>query len=104
MRQPIVVDADVHKYPEVRHISNDTVQLCELTMTYLMRGMPWRCGCFLQVLASQVKEKPFHAWGARFRLEIGMPLLIDDPEAAFLVGILRRRIADENADLSDFKP
>ena len=104
MHQPMVVNADVHKYSEVRHISNDMVQLCKLTKTYLMCGMPWCGGYILQVLASQVKEKPFHAWGARFRLEIGMPLLIDDPEAAFLVGILRRRIANENADLGDFKP
>ncbi len=59
---------------------------------------------FCRALASEITEKPFHAGAAYFSLGIGTPLLTNCFEAAFLVGILCRRIANEDADLGEAKP
>jgi hypothetical protein len=40
-----------------------------------------------------------YARAAEGALEIGMALLVDDPEAGALVGSLRGCVADEDADL-----
>lgn len=48
MHQPIVVDSDVHDYPEVRHIGNNTKKLRNLAVTYLTHVMPDRSGRVLQ--------------------------------------------------------
>ena len=50
---------------------------------------------------SQLTQEPRHARAAYFCLEIGVPLLIVKSEAALLVGTLRWRVTDVEADLSD---